>query len=351
MLLRVRGNNMKKFKIVSIFVVCLCMFMGCKNNDSDDRESSTYRENSDTEANNEQQLDESETFDFANGSVGYDIYDTTWENEVYEYTGDELKISFDISTMPVSTEFSLLVFIDGTLTPYYSSENSDIMDIQVFKTEKGEKKKSYTIFFEPLSGVKGEEYTLTVLLLDNPNYMLKDTSFLSFLPNHSIMEISKKTLVYNCETVENTDVCANYDVRDLSKEVENIFANDYSEGGNMLNEMIYYMFSSQSFDDNPKAESISLFSIDKNEKLKIYIPFLGKDGEYRVSLYINYQLVPAFDGKNYLDVTVERDKYTEKVVELDVSNYEGLNHIELMVVDKNGGYVTKQGPILLEILE
>ncbi len=335
---------MKIFKIICIMILSLFMLIGCKSEGSQE-------ENSSKTTIDVKQQGESETFDFRENAVDYYSYDTTWKNDTYTYTGEELEISFDISSDPISAEFALLVFIDGTMTPYYSSEDSNTSEMQILRTEKEKVKKNYTIYFKPLYGIQGEEYSLSVVLLDNPNYMLKDKSFLNFMPNHTTMDISFKKLIYNYNTIENNNVCTDYDVRELRTEVEQMYSNDYSKGGNMLNESLWIMISNESLDTSESIESNGFFSLNKNEKKKLYIPFIGKGGEYRVSLYINYERIPVFDGKEYIDVVVQRDKFSEKIIELDVSEYSGLNHIELIIVDKNSGAATNQGPVLLEIIE
>ncbi len=338
-----------------IFLVMIVLVSGCKNEKNENSSQTTqnsenHQEVTEVEAT---EIEETEDFDFKEQAVGYDVYDTTWEQEVYTYAGEELQMKFEIASMPVQAEFSFLVFIDGVLTPYCSNVDSVYSKRQLFKTEKGEKKSEYTLSFKPAYGKKGETYDLEVLLLDNPQYMLKDTSWLSFAPNHSIMTVSKKKLDYQADTIKNEDISNTFEVRDLTAEVENEFANDYAEGGNNLNAMLFFTFLTEPMDSKEnREEGQGYLSVKKGEKLKLYLPFLGLSGEYRVSLYINYEPIAAFDGKNYFDVTVQRDKYTEKKIELDLSKYSGLNHIEMFVADKSGSLnVLGSGPMLIEITE
>ncbi len=336
---------MKKIRVFGWFVMGAVLLSGCNA-----KENRNFEEQTSAGENNTEQMEE---FDFREQAVQYCIYDATWEQEVYTYTGEELKIKFEISSMEISAEFSFLVFIDGVMTPYRTNIDSAYSNRQILHTEKDEKKSDYIISFKPVYGKKGETYNLEVLLLDNPQYMLKDTSWLSFAPNHSTMTICKKKLFYQADTVENNYICNVFEVRDLTEQVENKFANDYAEGGNNLNEMLFFSYFTKSLDnkDDKEAEPY-YFSVKKGEKLKLYLPFLGLSGEYRVSFYINYEQAPVFDGKNYLDVRVQRDKYTEKVIELDLSKYSGLNHIEMFVADKSGALdVLGSGPFLLEITE
>ncbi len=344
-------------QIIVMIVLTAIVLSGC-NGEQDDRAdtttgiSSMQTSGEETSGMEGGESKEEESFDFKYQSVSYDVYDTTWEQETCNYTGEDMEITYEISSMPVQAEFSFLVYIDGILTPYYSSADASLSNRQVFKTQKDGQKGQYTIYFKPLYGEYGKTCDLTVVLLDNPNYMLTDTSYVSFGLNHSIMEVSKKKIKFQAETIANKDISSEYEVKNLTGQVESRFANDYAEGGNNLNESMYCAMNIKSlYDEADEEENKGYFSVNKKDNLELYIPFLGKEGEYVVSLYINYELQPVFDGKHYLDVQVQRDLYTEKRIELDLSNYSGLNHIELVAVDRNGGGVIKEGPILLEIKE
>ncbi len=334
-------------KLNTLLILCIVLLcIGCQNNSK-----STDEKGTNQSVLSEMQNKENEDFDYKEQAVDYEIYDTTWEEETYTFTGEYLEITFEVKSMPVA-EFSLLVYIDGILTPYYSNEDSTVSNSHVFKTLKEEEKKSITIYFKPVYGEKGKEYDLNVVLLDNPNYMLTDTSWSSFQPNHGITEISMKKVKFESEGVDNNNIDTEYTIKPLENVVEESFNNDYAKGGNNLNEGNFRGLFEQSFDYENKCFTYPrYFSVKKDEKLKIYLPFLGEDGEYTVSLYINHELIPAFDGKEYLDVDIKRDKYAEKVIELDVSKYSGPNHIYMIAVKKTDYDVSKSSTLLLEIVE
>lgn len=346
---------MKLTVIVSLLLLVSSLLTGCRHQTSDYHR--TDNEKNDIKNTAEQQTNSDEQPQGEGGSpdepigVSFSVYETTWQNDKYIYTGEDLEINFEIAAPVASASFSLLIFIDGALTPYYSSENSALSTMQVLETaHTPDQKKNYTLYFKPLSGENGKEYSMIAVLVDNPEGVLTHTSMnLPVHLYHSITVLSDKTLVYDHDTVINDDICTDYDVRRLTDEIEDRFDNFYAKDGNKLNEMVYFAFLAESYDSTPKAEPIDWSALDKDEKLKIYIPFLGVSGEYRVSLYINYEAVPVFDGKTYLDVTVQRDKYTEKVIELDLSRYDGLNHIELYVIDKNEAYLFDEGPLLFQV--
>lgn len=337
-------------KIISgvIFLLLVLSIMGCADNDLNIE---TKDDNKESMKENEIISDiQDETFDYSVMAVDYEVFNTTWENNNVEYTGDYLEESFEIATSPAMGEFSLLVYVDGRLTPYYSTDNTQLMDYQVFNTEASDVNKKITIFFKPLTGVKGESYDLNVVLFDNPNYMLKDTTWVSFLPNHTICNVCRKVLHYNAETAD-FDVSNQYVVSELDKRMENYFSNDECIGGNELNEIsIFFDLYLEPYDyENMTFIPVDYFSVEKEKKLDFLIPMLGNDGEYIISLYINNNIVAAFDGEEYLDVKIERNQFAQKEVSLSVSEYSGLNQIYVIAVSKENNYVKKSNTYLLEV--
>ena len=288
-------------------------------------------------------------------AVGYIVEDMTWEQKKLVYTGDELEVKLKVTSSPDIGKFSLLIYVDGVLTPYYSSQDKTMADSQIFQTKKPNEEMEITLYYKPLYGEKGKSYVVNVEQLDNPEYMLKDKSYFSFMPFHTVMTVSEKIIEYQCETNKLEDVCTKYDVKDLDETIEGYFENELAEGGSDLNNGIWIAMLSHTL-DRPFEEDVypDYFSVKKGEKLKVYLPFLGESGKYRVSMYINHKLIQAFDGKSYLDVNIQRDKYTEKVLELDVDEYSGLNHMYIMAVQldkEKENRVQKDDTILLEVLD
>lgn len=177
--------------------------------------------------------------------------------------------------------------------------------------------------------------------------MLKDTSWLSFLPFLTSNSICVKQLKYEYED-KLMEMSDNYDVYELDKRMEEMF--DDPDGTNSLDEEenVWFDYCTEPFDGH-SFPPVGYFSVNKNDTLDFYIPILGNDSEYVFSVYINNELVPAFDGKEYLDVKVKRDKYIERKVSIPVDKYSGLNKIYVVAVSKGRNYVYKGWTCLLEV--
>lgn len=87
-----------------------------------------------------------------------------------------------------------------------------------------------------------------------------------------------------------------------------------AEYSNSLDNTAEFLFSF--VEDFTKLESC--YACKKNEDLELKIACIGKSGKYRLSLYINNELVSAFDECAYFDVEIERDKM--KVIDAKVDS-------------------------------
>lgn len=350
---------MKKRVLAMTLASVMLLMSGCGKDVLPDRESSSgsiekdsspvsnIEEDSSPVSNIEEDINYTGHQDLK--STGYQINNTTWENELVVYTGDYLEEDFQIITSPTGEEFTLFVYIDGILTPYYSSEDKEEKDYQLFKTTNDKLMKDISIYFKPVAGKKGETYNLDIVLINNPEYMLKDTSWLNFSPFLMSTEICTKHLKYEYED-KMADISDNYDVYDIDERMEEQFKN--AEGKCVLDEeeSLWFTYCTEPFSyENITSPTFDYFSVDKNSTLDFYIPILGNDSEYVFSVYINNEIVPAFDGKEYLDVKIQRDKYIEKKVSIPVDKYSGLNKIYVVAVSKGNNLVNKGWTALLEV--
>ena len=339
---------MKKRVLSILLASAALMISGCGRDTIPDRETSSGNKESVTSSSESNiEYESMPLYHQDEESTDYQITNTTWENQLVEYTGDYIEENFQIVTSPKGEEFTLFVYIDGVRTPYYSSEDEEVKDYQLFRTTDDKLMKDISIYFKPVEGKKGETYNLDVVLINNPEYMLKDTSWLNFMPYLTSSSICRKQLKYEYED-KLMEMSDNYDVYELDKRMEEMF--DGPDGTNDLNveENVWFNYCTEPFDGN-NFPPVGYFSVDKNDTLDFYIPILGDDSEYVFSVYINNELVPAFDGKEYLDVKVKRDKYIERKVSIPVDKYSGLNKIYVVAVSKGRNFVYKGWTCLLEV--
>ena len=89
-----------------------------------------------------------------------------------------------------------------------------------------------------------------------------------------------------------------------------------------LEDEVYYS------DRDGSLMSVSRIEVPRNPQLPMTILLGGGEAtRQRVSLYVNGQQMPVFDGKYYADVPVEKGKQTTLTVYLDTSTMEEWNNI------------------------
>ena len=62
--------------------------------------------------------------------------------------------------------------------------------------------------------------------------------------------------------------------------------------------------------------------VKEKENEEITLTVLGDGGTYRLSLYVNNELMPVFDGKSYIDVVTSEENQTDLKIKLDTTELE-----------------------------
>lgn len=240
---------MKKRVLSILLASAVLMISGCGRDTIPDRETSSGNKESVTSSSESNiEYESMPLYHQDEESTDYQITNTTWENQLVEYTGDYIEENFQIVTSPKGEEFTLFVYIDGVRTPYYSSEDEEVQDYQLFRTTDDNLMKDISIYFKPVEGKRGETYNLDVVLINNPEYMLKDTSWLNFMPYLTSTSICRKQLKYEYED-KLMEMSDNYDVYELDKRMEEKFI-DYNNGTCSLDEEedVWFEFCTEPFD-------------------------------------------------------------------------------------------------------
>ncbi len=82
-------------------------------------------------------------------------------------------------------------------------------------------------------------------------------------------------------------------------------------------------------------------SSEKNEKF--WLNFHGKKGDYRVSLYIDTEPQPVFDGAAYMDISLGEGRQIDVPFELDTSSFSEGDHAYYIVYKKLGNDFFENG--------
>jgi len=202
------------------------------------------------------------------------------------YNGKEISVQYNIENGEQEASFGLFIFVNGILQPYYVNENNTTMyEIKMSKNQNI----TIPISFNPIQVSKNNDNTVNFLLMLNPSFYPED-EIKTFGHNHTLSQLLPWNLKSNIETqdIASSSIIALENYTFTSTEKNNTESNDLLEISINSNSTIV-------LDKNKNSHTIPLSISSKT------------DGKYRVSVYINHNLVKAFDGYQYIDVDCQKD--------------------------------------------
>ncbi|MBP3921959.1 MAG: hypothetical protein J6D27_03230 [Ruminiclostridium sp.] len=243
-----------------------------------------------------------------------------------EYNGKELTLDIEMSNQGQEIKYAYFVYVNGIITEYKTSENGEKALFHRFSNEENASKTT-RLYFTPVNCKKGEKATICVALMIKPDFMLPDTSYVKFIPNHNITSIMPLEIAINVDspTDEKAEIADCMEKTPVTKEFEAEFATPQPDDkdNNMLDhQTIFQLYQDDPMESYLKGDDITTAKIRA----------MGQPGKYILSLYVNHEMVPCFDGKYYTICDVERENITEYTVQFDSSNLPSLNHIYIMAI-------------------
>lgn len=300
------------------------------------------------------EFDISDIINSSEGSPDSALYGTTLNNALtnnketlYSENG-KIEIAVGLSNEFSAAQYGFIVFVDGIRVPFTVKEieNCNESLMHIISMKKGEKDRVITVSFSDEYFAAERDCYVSIATVLNPNYLIKSTDYISFLPHHALA-------AYNFYKVRKTNgdspffsVSRNHTVYTLPESINALYEqtkgtesdpygkSPLAEKTNSLDNTSEFILSS----NNNFEAYTSCFACEKSTDFTLNIGCLGKSDSYRLSLYVNNELVPAFDGCLYCDITTERNKL--KVIEAKISaeslkNYDEFNSLYLIAVPLN----------------
>ena len=243
-----------------------------------------------------------------------------------EYNGKELTLDIEMTNIGEDIKYTYFVYVNGILTEYKTSAEGEKAPFHTLSNEEGNVKTT-RLYFTPVNCKKGEKATICIVFMINPGYMLPDTSYVNFIPNHNITSIMPLEIAINVDspTDEKAEIADCMKKTPVTKEFEAEFAApqpDDKDNNSLDNQTIFWLYQDSHMEGYLKGDDIT------TAKIKA----MGLPGKYILSLYVNHEMIPCFDGKYYTVCDVERENVAEYTVQFDSSELPSLNHIYLMAI-------------------
>ena len=259
------------------------------------------------------------------GTYSTSLNSITKNNEPIDCSQDFVTLDFGITNGDLPAEYGFILFIDGVRKPFTTNEHASMETMQIIKMESNEDDRRISVTFPSNIIPTGRPVYANVATILNPNYKLKSTEYISFLPHHSLAAYTFYQLERTGDEIESPRISDKIDsVKKLPTEIESNyngkigsaedpFAEDPSVPTvNSLDTNNFFEFATNGVFDG----LFSYFTSETSKDLEVQLACLGINNSFRLSFYINHKLVPAFNGSDYCDVDTERDKL--KIVNITV---------------------------------
>ena len=259
--------------------------------------------------------------EFVSGSAQLENPDKM--QKIHEYNGGEIEWTVSTTNNVLDYELAYKIYINGVQQPYAindSNEQKLMHNIIV----KGQGKKTVTkLKFTPVTGKKGDELFIYIVQQDAPSYRpVKDGPCdLGFLTTGSNMLYKLK---YNADGANKKADAVKYESYSPLPEGYKIL----NCSGENIMEMkarydttsIFELYNNETYyESNGEARMECMGYIDLRSGKKTYklSCYGGTEKTYRVSAYVNHNLIPIYNGHDYVDIKLQDDKLTELNIELD----------------------------------
>ena len=247
-------------------------------------------------------------------------------------------------------DFGLLLFVNGFRQPYRTEQEPVDQILHIFDVEQNERKVQ-TIEFEPIVGEFGETLSVEIISMFHPSFApTEKTRHSDLIFNHRISSLFPSDLTVTEKTgLKEPAVCGAYSATEISEEMRRKYDKMDSTGGfsgeNELENTVFLEILKNDVLLTPADLSELKYDqtpFNQNDSVTVCMYGGGKPCTYRVSLYLDHELVKgAFDGADYIDMTPSRDTICKKVIDPQKLNVtpDAYHHLYLIAIpfytDKN----------------
>lgn len=274
------------------------------------------------------------------GMFSYGIVAPNDDQQVYEYTGEEVHIPFKVTGLDeeVSSDFGLLVFVDGLAQPYRIQANPAEPSAEQLMHKfslKYEETEEFDIVFTPVSGQKGDKVGVVFATILQPDYKPENENKPNYGIYHSLSATLSQEIEFQADLSGDKKLQPYKDAvtEDIPEEIKNQAETVLTDGSSdyldetTVNELL---------PEDPDQNLITATNGKAKLKFRIYG---GLETTYRTTIFVNHTPVQV-KGADYIETTLQKGKMNTVEIELDTSAYDKLNTIYAISVVSGKDYLT-----------
>jgi len=262
------------------------------------------------------------------------------EMQVFEYSGEEIRIPFKVAGMDkdVSSDFGLLIFLDGVSQPFRIEEsngtNSKEQVMHKFYL-KNEETKDFDIVFTPVTGQKGQKVGVVFATILQPDYEPEDESKTNYGIYHSLNATLPQEVYFKTDIAGKSKLhsYSKTDVQDIPEDIRNQAETIITDGSS---DYLDETTTIELLPEDPISNMISAKNGKAKLKFRIYG---GLETTYRTTIFVNHIPVQIM-GSDFIETTLQKGKMNTVEIALDMSNLGKLNSIYAISVLSGKDYLT-----------
>ncbi len=328
----------KTICIIISALLLLCSLTACGNSQPD-KETTGKKEDIFSEQNDEKALEDASSLSFYKeflGGTGYKVDSLT--DSHYEYDGGEMSIDYAVNNYAAGFECGLFVILNGVFQKFTFKdvEGEETDEAYMHITQIPEKERvTFTLTFKPNTGKKGDKLNLSVGTLTEPSY----TSVYSGWPRyskygeHGYSGVSGMSVLMNCDSTgtvpSKKPEISKPEIIDEYFNYVTVNAETGKEREEWKNNYLFALYYDKyDFDRD-------LIAVPETDSVKLNLDIMGMAREYRVSLFINNEIVEFENGTTYFEVQNTADKVTHIEIPVDISEILVNSHIYAIIAEKD----------------
>lgn len=314
---------MKKIHLLAVsIIICLCMLVGCGSQNDD------FSFSEDPPLENPFEQEEGDLQTITMGSISHGVLWGDNKTYILTYEGGEMEIPYFMQGSGIGRNCGFLLFLDGIPQPYKVKElDTDYQYMHLFELEEN-KDETYTIQFSPVIGKKGEQMSVCIISIINPEFMPDMKDSVSYGHSHealaavysvlfqadagqdeALVETINKNSGQNLRNFERKEMDATQDfIKELEEET-NMGSLDLEKD---VNTRLYISEESM----------LLLETMDITGKETIHIKYiiLGHPGvEYKTVFYLNHEPL-VYEAENSFGTVLKSGQV--EVIEFDLDTAE-----------------------------